>query len=414
MTQEVSNDRTIKRIGILTNTYPPIRNGVSMAVRGLEIELQKKGIEVFIATPQVDGVSYADNVFTFKAINLPKDISSDLKLAPIYVKKVKNYFQSKNIDLIHTSDTLFGGVEGAKIANELGIPCVHTFHTLIEEYQMVSFPAYKAIIRKGIKEICNSYDHIIAPSNKVYKYLLGLTLSPISQIFNVSYLNSIQYVDTKKFDHLDVKPNDFVFITFCRLASEKGLVNGIKTLAPILQNNPETKYVIAGDGPQLEELQQLAKELKIENQVLFAGVYSPDELQTLVSKSRAKVFLFTSPSENLPTNILEAMFLGLPVVALADESVEYLAKNNVNGYVDKLENLFEHCITLVYSEAILKDLTEGAKQTAIDFLACDVVQEHINLYNSVIEDYYKERKHKLIDLHKILNGTIASIKRILE
>jgi 1,2-diacylglycerol 3-alpha-glucosyltransferase len=404
----------IKRLGILTNTYPPIRNGVSMAVKGLEVELAEKGIEVFIATPHVDDAVYADNVFTFEAVALPKDISTDLKLAPIYVSKVKKYFASKDVDLIHTSDTLFGGVEGAAIANELGIPCVHTFHTLIEDYQMVSFPAYKAIIRKGIKEICNSYDHVIAPSQKVYKYLLGLTMAPLSQIYNVSYLNSVKYIQTSKFDKLNIEPGDFVFITFCRLAAEKGLVDGIKTLSPILKHNPRIKYVIAGDGPQRDELENLVEKLEVKGQVIFVGGYSPDELQALVQKSFAKVFLFTSGSENLPTNILEAMYLGLPVVAIDDESVDYLVQHGVNGFKDRLENLFDYCIKLVYSDGLLQELSEGAKKTAVEFLEKDIAQEHINLYNSVIEDFYQEKKEtKLIDMDKIFHGTLQGIKKLL-
>jgi 1,2-diacylglycerol 3-alpha-glucosyltransferase len=408
---------TIKRIGILTNTYPPIRNGVSMAVYGLEVELQKKGIEVFIATPHIDGIDYADNIFTFKALELPKDISADLKLASVYINKVKKYFAEKEIELLHTSDTLFGGIEGATIARDLGIPCIHTFHTLIEDYQMVHFPAYKMIIRKAIKEVCNSYDHVIAPSQKVYNYLLSLTTSPISQIYNVSYLNCVEFEETSRFDDslTGISDKDFVFVTFCRLAKEKGLDHGIKTLAPIMKFNPLVKYVIAGDGPQKQELIELASQLGVQKQVIFVGGYNPSELQTFAKKSKAQVFLFTSLSENLPTNILEAMFLGLPVVAVDDPSVDYIVKHNYNGYKDKLENLFDHCIKLVYSEGIIKELSTNAKQTATDFLQKDIAQQHINLYNQTIQKYYTEQKEsKLIDWQNILKDTISAVKKLID
>ena len=409
----------LQRIGILTNTYPPIRNGVSMAVVGLEKELTKFGIEVFVATPKVEGVNYANNVFTFEAVALPKDVSADLKLAPVYNAKIRKYFASKDVQLIHTCDTLFGGIEGAFVARELDIPCVHTFHTLIEDYQMVSFPAYNAILRKGIKEICNSYDHIIAPSHKVYKYLLSLTTSPISQIYNVPYLSP--EIESKtifsNFADLRIEENDFVFITFCRLSKEKGLDLGIKTLAPILKHDTKIKYVIAGDGPELESLKQLADNLGVLNQVIFCGKYSPDQLQDLIVNSRAKVFLFTSLTENLPTNILEAMYFGLPVVAVDDESVDYLVKHEYNGYKDKLPNLFDHCIKLVYSEGILNQLSINASASAREFLEQDIIGQHLKLYNKVLSDYYTDytdRPKTIIDLEFVFKNAVNQAKKIAQ
>jgi 1,2-diacylglycerol 3-alpha-glucosyltransferase len=406
----------IQRIGILTNTYPPIRNGVSMAVVGLEQELTRAGIEVFIATPKVEGVIYPDNVFTFEAIDLPKDISADLKLAPVYTKKVAKFFKQKQIQLIHTCDTLFGGIEGAYIARELDIPSIHTFHTLVEDYKMVSFPAYHRILRKGIKEICNSYDHVIAPSTKVYKYLLGLTVTPISHIYNIPYLNSIDFIDSPKFENLEnlgIKNDDFVFLTFCRLAKEKGLDLGINTLAPILKCNPQVKYVIAGQGPEKANLIEQAKQLGVDKQLIFIGEYSPENLEQIARNTRAKVFLFTSLSENLPTNLLEAMYLSLPVVAVDDESTNYLMKNGFNGYKDKLDNLFEHCLRLVYSQGLVNQMSQNAKQTATEFLEQDICQQHIKLYNKVIEDYVSQPKNSLLDLDDIFRQSLKKIKDIL-
>jgi 1,2-diacylglycerol 3-alpha-glucosyltransferase len=403
----MTNNYQIQRIGILTNTYPPIRNGVSMAVIALEQELTKRGIEVYIATPKVEGVEYKSNVFTYKAVELPKDISSDLKLAPVYIGKVKKFFREKDIQILHTSDSLFGGVEGAFIANELDIPCVHTFHTLVESYKMVSFPAYNRIIRRGLKEICDSYNQVIAPSTKVYKYLLGLTVAPISQIYNVSYLNNVEYIETDKFDFLQFDDDDFVFLTFCRLSKEKGLDLGIDTLAQILQNDKKVKYVIAGDGPEKEELVQQAIKYGIQDQVFFAGKYSPNELQTLVQKSRAKAFLFTSLSENLPTNILEAMHFGLPVLAVDDESVDYIVKS-------PLGTLFERCLEVIYTDGLCEKLGVNAKQTAVEFLQKDIASAHIHLYNNVLERYYTEgyNENKKIDIESILTTVVEAVKNL--
>jgi 1,2-diacylglycerol 3-alpha-glucosyltransferase len=377
----------IKRIGILTNTYPPIKNGVSMAVYGLEQELTKRGIEVYIATPEVEGVKYADNVFCFPAIELPKDISADLKIAPVYTNKVKKYFKSKDIQLIHTHDTLFGGIEGASIAQDLDIPSVHTFHTLIEQYKMVSFPAYKRVIRRAIKEVCNSYSAVIAPSTKAYLYLLEKVVAPISQIYNVTYLNSIEYEETYRFDLSGIKHDDFVFITFCRCAKEKGLDTAIDILAPIMIHNPRVKYIIAGDGPSQDELREQALKLGVASQVIFVGGYNPTELKSLVQNSEAKVFLFTSTTDNLPTNPVEAMNLGLPVLSIDDKSIDYIVRDDYNGIICPLGELTSKAIDLICDEKLVQRLKIGAIASAKEFLQKDIVGEHIKLYERVMDMY---------------------------
>ena len=101
--------QNIQRVGIMTNTYPPMRNGVSIAVYGLEKALQKKGIEVFIACPAVDGVVYDKNILPLKGMELPRDISADLQLPAPYAKQVLNFFRTNKVDIVNTHDTIFDG-----------------------------------------------------------------------------------------------------------------------------------------------------------------------------------------------------------------------------------------------------------------------------------------------------------------
>jgi 1,2-diacylglycerol 3-alpha-glucosyltransferase len=376
------------KVGILTNTYPPMKNGVCMAVCGLEKALKAKGIEVYIATPKLEGVDYPDNVFAMRCAKVPDKISGDLKLPTGYFKDVKKYFKEKQIDVLHSHDTIFGGIEGDYIAEDLGIPCVHTFHTMIEQYSLFRFPYYHAIIKQGIREVCNGANHIIAPSSKSYQYLLDLGIrTPISQLYNVPYLATIQF-EAPNDDYKDlVSKDDFVFLSFCRLSPEKNVDVGIEILEPILNNNNNVKYIIAGDGPQKNELQILCKSKKLEDKVIFVGRYSLENLQNLVTNCNCKAFIFSSESENLPTNILEAMFLGLPALAIEDQSIDYILENGINGYKQNKTNLGLYCQKLIDDPELLEQLSYNAKQTADNFVAQDIGQKHVNLYSNVIENY---------------------------
>jgi 1,2-diacylglycerol 3-alpha-glucosyltransferase len=365
-----------------------MKNGVCMAICGLEKSLKSKGIEVFIATPKMEGVDYPDNVLAMRCAKVPDVISGELKLPTGYFKDVKKYFKEKQIDILHTHDTIFGGIEGDYIAEDLGIPCVHTFHTMIEQYSQFRFPYYHSIIRRGIYEVCNGADHIIAPSKKSYEYLLDHGIrTPITQMYNVPYLATIEFnPPNDDFKNL-VQPEDFVFLSFCRLSPEKNVESGIEILEPIIKANPKVKYIIAGDGPQKTELEKLCVSKGIDKQVIFIGKYSLENLKNIVQNTHSKVFLFSSESENLPTNILEAMFLGLPVLAVDDESVDYLLDDGINGYKQNKKMLVQYCQKLIDDKQLLQRLSDNAKETADQFIAQDIGQKHINLYQTVLDNY---------------------------
>lgn len=403
------------KVGILTNTYPPMKNGVCMAICGLEKSLKSKGIEVFIATPRLEGIVYPANVFAMRCAKVPDKISGDLKLPTGYFKDVKKYFKEKQIDILHSHDTIFGGIEGDYIAEDLGIPCVHTFHTMIEQYSQFRFPYYHSIIKRGIYEVCNSADHIIAPSKKSYNYLLELGIrTPISQMYNVPYLATIEFdVPNNDFKNI-VNDDDFVFLSFCRLSPEKNVESGIAILEPILKYNPRVKYIIAGDGPQREELEQLCKTKKIEKQVIFIGKYALENLANIVKNTNSKAFLFSSESENLPTNMLEAMFLGLPVLAINDESVDYLLDDGINGFKKDKKILGQYCQKIINDKNLLQRLSDNAKETADQFIAQDIGQKHINLYQTVITSYQgydKVTKMLLISRHNPISPFHFPVKK---
>lgn len=402
------------RIGILSNTYPPTLNGVSVAVKSLKEGLEKNGHQVFLATPEVKTEKYPDNILAIRSAPVPKSISPDLKLPYLYVNQAYNFFRQNKVEIIHTHDTVFGGLEGIIIATKLNLPCIHTFHTMIQDYDYFKFPGYKSFIKNFIQTVCNGYDHVIAPSQKVYQYLLSIGVSsPVSQILNVPdikglktnfELNIFKQYQTKT----KISPeNDFVFITFCRLAKEKGVKEGIEVLVPVLKKNANVKYLILGDGPEKEGLEKFVSDLGLTKQVIFAGKYKREELVYYTKLS--KVFLFTSTTDNLPTNIFEAMFYGLPVVSVNDSSVDYLLQNNKNGIKTELSELTKICAELISNKQKLIDMSKFAKASSLDINPDEVANEHIALYRRNIERFFEKNKYKDNSLYKVLDKKVLQI-----
>jgi colanic acid/amylovoran biosynthesis glycosyltransferase len=109
------------------------------------------------------------------------------------------------------------------------------------------------------------------------------------------------------------------FVQACRLIPKKGLRTALRAFAQFLKTHPESRFVIAGEGPMAAELAVFVRELKIADAVEFPGFLDQAELAALYYS--AHFFLHPSEltedqnQEGIPNSMLEAMSTGLPVLA---------------------------------------------------------------------------------------------------
>jgi len=121
----------------------------------------------------------------------------------------------------------------------------------------------------------------------------------------------------------------------CRLIAKKGLATSLRAFAAFASEHPRALLTIAGEGPQLPELQALASALRIGERVQFAGFLSQEKLRALY----AEAHLFLHPSElgpegdqeGVPNSMLEAMASGLPVLATTHGGIPEAVEHGVSG-----------------------------------------------------------------------------------
>ena len=121
----------------------------------------------------------------------------------------------------------------------------------------------------------------------------------------------------------------------CRLIEKKGLATTLRSFAAFHQVFPQSALTIAGEGPQLQELQALAGELGIASAVSFPGFISQQELRNLFYSSQ--MFLHPSQTardgnqEGVPNSLLEAMATGLPVFATRHGGISEAVEDGTSG-----------------------------------------------------------------------------------
>lgn len=125
---------------------------------------------------------------------------------------------------------------------------------------------------------------------------------------------------------LGVAPEAFLVGTVGRLSPEKGGVDLlIRAVARLRRANGRAQLLVVGDGPLRAGLERLAAEL--DAPVLFTGTRS--DVARLLGAMDA--FALPSLHEALPIAVLEAMWMGLPVVATRVGGVPEVVRHELDG-----------------------------------------------------------------------------------
>jgi colanic acid/amylovoran biosynthesis glycosyltransferase len=136
---------------------------------------------------------------------------------------------------------------------------------------------------------------------------------------------------------LRVWPNDgaWKFLQAGRLIEKKGFQTSLRAFAVFGAKNPGAAFTIAGEGPLLIELKNLARELGVGERVRFVGFLSQAQLREQFYESH--IFLHPSElggdgnQEGVPNSMLEAMASGLPVFATNHGGIPEAITPEVSG-----------------------------------------------------------------------------------
>lgn len=127
-----------------------------------------------------------------------------------------------------------------------------------------------------------------------------------------------------------------IILTLGRLAGReraKGFDEILEVLPDLLSEKPDIRYMIAGDGPDRQRLEQKANQLGVSEEVIFAG-YVPEE-EKADHYRLSDVFAMPGRGEGFGIVYLEAMACGIPVIAsTADASREAV----LNGDIGEVTN----------------------------------------------------------------------------
>jgi glycosyltransferase involved in cell wall biosynthesis len=174
-------------------------------------------------------------------------------------------------------------------------------------------------------------------------------------------------------------------LTVANLRTEKAHEVLLQAAAALLRAHPHLQFQIAGDGPRLAELRQLASTLGITGRVVFLG--HREDVPALLA--HADAFVLPSRSEAFPNGVIEAMAAGLPVVASAVGGLLDLVEPGRTGLLvppDDAQSLAEAIDGLVRAPARAAALGSAARDEVVRRYSFDrMVRSFEDLYLSQLE-----------------------------
>lgn len=168
------------------------------------------------------------------------------------------------------------------------------------------------------------------------------------------------------------------------LHERKGPFDLLRAAPEILRRVPDARFVFGGNG-DLDGMRRLAQELGVSEQVELLGWVAGEE--KLAAFRRAAVYCLPSHFENLPVSIIEAMAMGLPVVATDVAGIPEEVVEGQTGFLvppRRPEQLAARLSELLLDPALRARMGLAARQRALQLFDNEVVVERlVALWRSV-------------------------------
>jgi glycosyltransferase involved in cell wall biosynthesis len=171
-----------------------------------------------------------------------------------------------------------------------------------------------------------------------------------------------------------------------RLVKEKGCDSFLRAAADVLPHFPGTKFLFIGDGPERNSLELLARDLSIQEKVIFLG-HSSD-----MPRIYASLDFCVLPSllEGMPMTILEAMAAGKPIIATRVGEIPNMLDTDVNGLLvapGSVAELSAAMIRLLGDPSLRSRLGENGRRKAFESFSAEVMaRAYIALYDEILDD----------------------------
>ena len=311
---------------------------------------KEHGYEVHVATNGTEEIPYCDKKIIIPFERSPFKINN-LKA----IKELRKVIQKEHYDIIHTHTPMGSVVTrlAAKKARRNGTRVIYTAHGF---HFFKGAPLLNWCLFYPVEKYLSKYtDTLILINQEDYQR----AKKKFRKCKDIKYVPGVG-IDEEKFDFqmsekeklelrksLGLKKDDFVLIYPAELNKNKNQILLIEAMEELVKEYPNIKLLLPGKDSYHGYYQKIVAEKNLCDHIFFLGFRK--DIPELLKISDLAVA--SSLREGLPVNIMEAMCVGLPIIATGCRGNRDLVKDGENGYiVDFDTNLFKNKIVKLYKD----------------------------------------------------------------
>jgi len=340
--------------------------GVSAAVETLRGSLERLGHRVVVVAPRTPRSGCGeDGVIRVPAVPAPTypDFALPLPLGPTVARQI----EALDLDVFHAQHPFLLGASARRLARAAGRPLVFTHHTLYDRYAHY-VPLPRPLVRWGAvrwsTRFANGADLVVVPSVALRERLRAQGVHrPIEVVPTGTEPARFHPGDRAAARAALGLPAEARLLLYVgRLDREKNLEFLLEAFAVVAARLPGVELLLVGRGTRGAALRELAARRGVGARVHFPGGVPRDAVVRYYQA--ADLFVFASTTETQGLAVLEAMSVGVPVVAVRASGVEEAVVDGVTGLlVPEDPETFAAAAQLVLTDRDLAaKLASGARE----------------------------------------------------
>lgn len=364
------------KILITSDWYSPAVNGVVTSVKNLKKELERRGHEVRVLTLSQNRHTYERDGVTYLGSVAAGLIYPGARLRTALAGKWVRELVAWGPDVVHSQCEFSTFFLARRIAQELDIPLVHTYHTVYEDYTHYFSPSVhfgKKAAAIFTRWAASHTDCLIAPTGKVRMLLQSYGVEkPVFVVPSGIDLRPFQSeADPLRSavlrSSLDIPKDRTVLVCVGRLAEEKNIEELLRFRANLGPGG--YTLLLVGDGPHRRALEETAAGLGLTApDAIFAGMVPADQVADWYRLG--DLFVSASTSETQGLTYAEALAAGVPVLCRADPCLAGVVREGENGWQYRDEADFRKKLDAFLAAPHHRDrLSRQARQSAEEFSA---------------------------------------------
>jgi glycosyltransferase involved in cell wall biosynthesis len=320
----------------------------------------------------------------YKVVLIEQKSRFDLKVANAIVKMV----QEENFNLVHCHGARANFV-GLFVKNKIRVPMLTTVHS--DFNKDFEGTLYKKLFFTTLNKIAlKKFDYYEAVSEDLKKLLIKHHVDS-NKIFllnnGISFDRTPDTIDRATFlKKYSVKCslNDKWVGIIARFDPVKGHSVFINAAVEVLKTNPDTTFLLAGDGTEKESILNQIEQSGFKAKIVWLG-FCKEALNLL---SLLDINVLTSFTEGLPYVVLESAVTKTVMVSSEVGAIPLLIKDGHSGFLFKpgdYMTLAKHLVTLLNDENMRKTMGENLYNIALEDFSVDaMVKKQISIYENIL------------------------------